>query len=90
MTDETNLNEESARANNADRRSVVKATLLAGAASVIGFGAGNASASSSPSGEIGTDTAPFETAYLSSMTFVGRDSDPSDPDDGMLWYNEDP
>ena len=74
---------------NTDRRSVVKATLLAAAASIVGFGAGaSTTAAQEPSGDVGTAATPFDRAHVNIMSFVARTSDPSDPDDGTMWYNE--
>lgn len=53
------------------------------------FGAGRASAQTSPSGEIGTSSNPYLRAHIDRQRYVGRTSDPSTPSDGTNWYRED-
>lgn len=72
------------------RRHLIKSGLFAGVVGILGFGAGSASAQSEPSGEVGTQANPWSRIYATMVAFVARDSDPSSPADGTLWYNEDP
>jgi len=59
--------------------SIVSAVGLAGLT-------GNVSAQS---GNVGTSSNPYQTAYLDTLTFVGRTSDPSSPVEGQIWYRSD-
>lgn len=67
-----------------------KVILGLGAATVgAAFSVGRASGQSSPEGEIGTPSNPYRVAYVDRVSYVGRTSDPSTPDDGTGWYRED-
>ena len=70
------------------RRRLLAASGLA-AAGAAGYLSGRASAQSSPSGTFpasGSD--PLLKIRADRVRLVPRSSDPSNPDDGELWYND--
>jgi len=69
------------------RRNVLVGVAGLGAAGL--FGAGRASAQSTPDGEIGTSSNPYLRAYIDRKVFTNRTSDPSTPADGTQWYRSD-
>lgn len=69
------------------RRNLLVGVAGLGAAGL--FGAGRASAQSTPSGEIGTSSNPYLRAYVDRKVFTNRTSDPSSPEDGTQWYRSD-
>jgi len=74
-------------ADSVKRRAVLTGLAGLGAAGV--FAAGNATAQTTPSGEIGTPSNPYLRAYIDRKVFVARTSDPSAPQDGTQWYRGD-
>ena len=70
-----------------NRRQIL--TGIVGLGLVSSFGAGRVTAESSPDGNVGTATNPYLTAYLDRVDFVGRTTDPSDAEDGTIFYRED-
>lgn len=82
MTDETTDDTETST-----RRNLLVSVAGLGAAGL--FGAGRASAQSTPSGEIGTSSNPYLRAYVNRKVFEARTSDPSSPEDGTQWYRGD-
>lgn len=64
-------------------------TGIVGLGLVSSFGAGRVTAESAPEGTVGTASNPYLTAYLDRVDLVGRTSDPSDADDGTIFYRED-
>lgn len=71
---------------NEPRRAVLAGLAGLGAA---GLFASKASAQEEPSGTVGTPTNPYLVAHIERAEFVGRTDDPSDPDDGTIWYRSD-
>lgn len=69
------------------RRNVLVGVAGLGAAGL--FGAGRASAQSTPDGEVGTSSNPYVRAYIDRKVFTNRTSDPSTPADGTQWYRSD-
>jgi len=61
---------------------------LAAVLSTVGL-AGLTGQVSAQSGNVGTSSNPYQTAYVDTLTFVGRTSDPSSPSDGQMWYRSD-
>jgi hypothetical protein len=69
------------------RRNVLVGVAGLGAAGL--FGAGRASAQSTPEGEVGTSSNPYLRAYIDRKVFTNRTTDPSTPADGTQWYRSD-
>lgn len=66
------------------------ALALIGAAGLYAAGwVSNAAAQVVPSGTIGSDSEPALTVYADTVNYSPRTSDPSSPDDGESWFNED-
>lgn len=40
-------------------------------------------------GKVGTDSNPYQSAYVTEIKFESRTSDPSSPDNGEMWYRSD-
>lgn len=81
-TETTEQNDETSR------RNILVGVVGLGALSA-GFGLGGAAGQSNPEGEIGTAANPYLRAHLDEARFIARSSDPSNPDDGTLWYRGD-
>jgi len=86
MTETTDTNDTDEEHSTA-RRAVLTGLAGLGAAGV--FGAGRASAQSTPEGQVGTDTNPYLVAHMERLQFSARTSDPSSPSDGLVWYRGD-
>lgn len=56
---------------------------------VFGWSIGTASGSSHQAGEAGTQSNPYDIAWVTTVNYDGRTSDPSSPDDGTSWYRSD-
>lgn len=83
----TDTDDETDASDSRTRRNVLVGLAGLGAAGV--FGAGRASAQASASGEVGTPSNPYLRAYIDTVNFTARTTDPSSPADGTLWYNQD-
>lgn len=71
------------------RRTLLKGGILAGAVGILGWTIGAAGEGATPQGQVGTAANPYEIAYVDTLNYLPRDSDPSDPDDGETWYRGD-
>lgn len=72
------------------RRQVLAAATGAAAAGAAGYVTGTETGSAqSASGQVGTLTDPYLRVNVDRLVLVPRTSDPSSPEDGSAWYNED-
>jgi len=81
MTDDNDTDEM-----DSTRRGLLVGVAGLGAAGI--FGAGRVTAQTEPDGEIGFEN-PYLRAYVDRQVFVGRTSDPDDPENGTMWFRED-
>lgn len=63
--------------------------LIGAVALYLGGWVSNAVAQVTPSGTIANDSEPALTVYADTVNYYPRTSDPSSPDDGESWFNED-
>lgn len=72
------------------RRQVLAAAAGAAAAGAAGYSVGTETGSAqSASGQVGTLADPYLRVNVDRLVLVPRTSDPSSPEDGSTWYNED-
>lgn len=61
---------------------------IASVVSAVGL-AGLTGQVSAQSGKVGTNSNPYNTAFVTIVDFEARTSDPSSPNNGTMWYRGD-
>ena len=69
------------------RRTLLKGGILAAAVGLLGWTV--AGEGPTPQGRLGTEDRPYEIAYVDTVNYLPRTSDPDDPSDGETWYRGD-